>query len=79
LEGRGGNDTLRGNAGNDFYRFDLTQPLAMDTITELAGEGFDTLRGIPPAAVNLASALQQVVSPNLTLTLAGLNVENVLP
>lgn len=56
LEGGGGSDTLVGGAGNDTYIID-----AGDTITELAGEGVDTVLSSTTAA--LGDHLE-----NLTLT-----------
>lgn len=79
LEGRGGDDTLGGGLGNDTYRFNLLQPLGVDTVAELAAQGVDTLRGIPTASVDLTDDFDQVISPNLTLILANLNVEEVVP
>ncbi|NOX72175.1 MAG: calcium-binding protein [Alphaproteobacteria bacterium] len=40
IDGRGGIDALAGGAGNDSYRVDDSA----DTVTELAGEGKDTVR-----------------------------------
>lgn len=79
LEGRGGNDVMGGGAGHDRYLFNLATPLGADIIAELANGGADTLVGIQPAAINLALNTAQVISPNLTLTLQNLNVENLEP
>lgn len=58
LDGGTGNDTLKGGAGNDTYVIDV----AADVVTELAGEGVDTVQ----------SAVTLVLGANLeNLTLTG--------
>jgi Ca2+-binding RTX toxin-like protein len=79
LEGRAGNDTLAGGLGNDSYRFNLAQPLGTDTVAEQPGEGVDRLVGIAPGLVDLTDDFDQVISANLTLILANLNIEEVVP
>ena len=79
LEGRAGNDILWGGLDNDSYRFSLASPQGLDLILESNAEGADTLQGIPLAGVNLASNAIQVISPNLSLILLTLNVENIEP
>jgi Ca2+-binding RTX toxin-like protein len=90
--GGGGDDVLIGNAlanvlkggpGNDTYRFDPSQPLGTDTVTELPGGGTDTLdfsAATVGVTVNLATkGKQKAVPNNLVLILsAGNAVENVL-
>lgn len=73
LRGNGGDDQLTGGDGNDRYVFDQSFPQGSDTIIERAGEGaHDTLQGVGIAGidVNLWTSLPQVISANLTLTLA---------
>ena len=79
IEGRGGNDLLSGGVGNDRYLFNQTLALGADTIGELVDGGSDTLAGVLASTVNLALNTPQIISVNLTLTLQGLNVENVEP
>ncbi len=79
LEGRGGNDALNGGSGNDRYRFNLASPLHQDTVTELPNQGLDSLLGLNAFQVSLALITPQVVSPNLTLTIPNLNVEEIIP
>ncbi|PTT89202.1 hypothetical protein DBR42_08315, partial [Pelomonas sp. HMWF004] len=59
LDGKAGNDTMIGGAGNDIYVVDSTA----DAITEVAGEGTDTVM----SSVTLTAALAANVE-NLTLT-----------
>ncbi|PTT84167.1 hypothetical protein DBR42_15305, partial [Pelomonas sp. HMWF004] len=59
LDGKAGNDTMIGGAGNDTYVVDSTA----DAITEVAGEGTDTVM----SSVTLTAALAANVE-NLTLT-----------
>lgn len=76
------NDLLCGAAGNDTFAFDADSALGSDTLDESAG-GTDTLdfsaTNSQAISVNLALSTAQVVSPNLTLTLASaLTFENVI-
>ena len=73
LRGNGGDDDLRGGKGNDLYVFDQSFNQGSDTLREYAGEGFaDTLQGVGVSGVDvdLNSASLQVISANLSLTLA---------
>lgn len=73
LRGNGGDDDLRGGKGNDTYVFDLSFNQGSDIVREFVGEGFaDTLLGVGLSglAVNLHITTAQIISPNLTLTLA---------
>lgn len=79
IEGRGGNDLLGGGTGNDVYRFDLGNPLGTDMVLEFDNQGNDTLLGLPPGSVNLASNAPQIISPTLTLILPQPHIENVEP
>ncbi|MBL9128091.1 MAG: hypothetical protein JNL97_10610, partial [Verrucomicrobiales bacterium] len=79
IEGRGGNDILGGGLGNDEYVFSLSLPLGADMVLEAFNQGNDTLIGLEPADVDLASNAAQIVDPNLTLLIPLLNVENVEP
>ncbi|MFG6457419.1 calcium-binding protein [Roseateles sp. BYS96W] len=58
LDGKAGNDSMIGGAGNDIYVIDATT----DVVTELAGEGTDTIQ----SSVTLTSLAANV--ENLTLT-----------
>ena len=81
IEGRGGNDTLQGAAGNDIYIRDEDNDLGSDVITDSAG--LDTLDFSPTSSarnVTVSLALittQETTSGNfLTLTSATM-IENV--
>lgn len=54
-------------------------PLGTDMVLEAFDQGNDTLIGVDPVDVDLASNAAQIVDPNLTLMLPLLNVENVEP
>jgi Ca2+-binding RTX toxin-like protein len=73
LRGNGGDDDLRGGRGNDLYVFDLSFNQGHDFVREFAGEGFaDTLLGAGISGVgfvDLNSTADQILDPNLTLTL----------
>lgn len=79
LEGRGGDDQLFGGRGNDTYRFVQGPVLGTDTITEQEDQGSDRILGVLASAVDVESSAVQVISPNLSLILPELNVENVVP
>jgi Ca2+-binding RTX toxin-like protein len=73
LRGNGGNDTLEGGRGNDTYIFDQSSNQGSDTVTESAGEGYrDALvgAGLGGVVVNLFLASEQIIGPNLRLTLS---------
>jgi Ca2+-binding RTX toxin-like protein len=69
--------TLAGMAGDDLYRFDADTALGVYTLDE-AGGGIDTvdlsLTTTSGVAVNLGSAIQQVVNSNLSLKLSSSTV-----
>ncbi|MFN9373541.1 MAG: beta strand repeat-containing protein, partial [Planctomycetaceae bacterium] len=82
LIGGPGNDTLAGGAGDDVYSYTTSAALGSDTLTELAGEGTDTLdfslTTTLAVAVNLGSAITQVVNANLSVVLNAVDTfENV--
>lgn len=87
LEGRGGNDTLDGELGDDIYAFDADAALGADTIEEEVLEGgSDTLDfsststavGSSGNPLTLSLALAQTVNAFLTLTIQnGDALENV--
>jgi Ca2+-binding RTX toxin-like protein len=62
LDGGAGTDTLIGGLGNDTYVVNSTT----DTITELAGQGIDTVESSVSFSIN-TTAMQSVVE-NITLT-----------
>ena len=84
LDGGLGNDSLAGGADNDTYLLDADLVLGTDTVTELAGEGVDTLdftqTTTKTIALNLGQTTSQTVTAsNLTLTLnAADTLENVI-
>jgi hypothetical protein len=53
--------------------------LGTDTITEQEDQGSDRILGVLASAVDVESSAVQVISPNLSLILPELNVENVVP
>jgi Ca2+-binding RTX toxin-like protein len=72
LDGGGGTDTLTGGLGNDIYVTD-----GGDTITELAGQGTDTVQS--SATYTLASELENLtLSGSAALNGTGNGVDNVL-
>ncbi|MCY2968767.1 MAG: M36 family metallopeptidase [Planctomycetota bacterium] len=83
ITGGPGNDQLAGGTGNDSYLFDTDSALGTDTLTELSGEGTDTLifssTTTVGIAVDLSRTTTQVVNSNLSLTLSSNSVfENVI-
>lgn len=84
LEGGLGNDVLAGGAGNDFYPLDTDSPAGTKTIIEnLADSGFDTIdfSGTLTQVINLSLSIlgtSQTVNSNLTLTIVGEGVEQVI-
>jgi Ca2+-binding RTX toxin-like protein len=81
LTGAAGNDTLRGNSGDDVFLFNTSSALGTDTVNESLGEGTDVLdfsgsTGAIALSLNLVG--NQVVNGNLTLNLAGSELENVI-
>lgn len=82
LIGGAGSDSLLGRTGNDTYVFRSAASAEIDTITELAGAGTDTLNfsAITTAlTVNLSSAATQTIHTNRQLKLnLGTSVENVI-
>ncbi len=73
LVGGPGNDGLAGLAGDDRYVFDADLALGLDTLTERAGGGLDTLdfslAGSVGVTVSLATTAVQAVHDNLSLVL----------
>lgn len=83
LEGGAGDDTMEGGQGNDAYLFDLGGASGSDGVTELAGEGNDTLDFYATLSArvvaSLASTAAQLVHANLTLTLNATDrIENLI-
>jgi Ca2+-binding RTX toxin-like protein len=71
LTGGGGNDTLMGAAGNDTYLFDVDSPLGTDSLTDAVGvETISFAGSTAGAALSLGLTTTQIVSSNLSLTLA---------
>lgn len=72
--------TISGDAGDDFYFIDADSPLGTVVLSDLAG-GIDTFdfstTGSSGVSINLAAIGNQVVNPNLTLSLKG-SIENVI-
>ncbi|MFN0055447.1 MAG: S8 family serine peptidase, partial [Planctomycetales bacterium] len=83
LYGAGGNDSQAGGAGNDTYYFNASVNIGTDVITELSGEGTDTIDFSQFTTVGVTLDLskttaQTVASANLTLTLSAGDVfENI--
>lgn len=81
LTGADGNDAVAGGAGDDTYVFHVGSLAEADTLTELVGQGTDTLNFSTLAAtvnVNLGTALVQSVHANRTLKLnSSATFENV--
>ncbi|MFN0055003.1 MAG: YDG domain-containing protein, partial [Planctomycetales bacterium] len=83
LYGAGGNDSQAGGDGNDTYYFNASVNIGADVITELSGEGTDTIDfsqfTTTGVTLDLSKTTAQTVSPaNLTLTLSAGNVfENI--
>ena len=73
LIGGPGNDMLAGAAGDDVYSYTTSAALGTDTLIEVTGEGADTLdfslTTTLAVAVNLGSAITQVVNANLSVVL----------
>jgi Ca2+-binding RTX toxin-like protein len=76
LDGGAGDDTLSGGTGNDQYRFRADSD-GSDTVTEVTGEGTDTLNFAAfTQAIHLSlstSATQSLASGVLSLTLTALD------
>ncbi|MCY2968006.1 MAG: M10 family metallopeptidase C-terminal domain-containing protein, partial [Planctomycetota bacterium] len=74
LVGGAGNDALTGGADDDVYVFAATSALGVDTVTELANGGVDTLDfslATTALNVNLSSIAAQVVNGFATVSLSG--------
>jgi len=72
LNGAVGSDDLRGGVGDDRYFFDPATASELDTLTELTGEGTDTVDFssiTTNVTLNLGSAVNQLVHTNRTLKL----------
>ena len=82
LLGSRGNDQLEGGSGDDFYFFDADAVEGFDTITELAGEGTDTISFAMTTtvgvSVKLGSTSVQTVNTNLKLLLSNETIENLV-
>ncbi|MFN0054148.1 MAG: beta strand repeat-containing protein, partial [Planctomycetales bacterium] len=83
LYGAGGTDAQAGGAGNDTYFFNASVNVGTDVITEISGEGTDTIDFSQFTTVGVTldlsrSTAQVVFTGNLTLTLSAGDVfENV--
>ncbi len=83
LEGGAGNDALQGGDDDDTYAFDADVALGSDSVTELAGAGFDTFdfaaTTTKTVVVNLGvTTSQTMVASNLTVILNAVDTfENV--
>ncbi|WP_010582506.1 beta strand repeat-containing protein, partial [Schlesneria paludicola] len=84
-----GNDKLTGNTldntftsggGADTYNFNTSSQLGADTIVDSTGKGtIDFTGSTPGVALNLGSVAQQIVNPNLKLTLSSATgIQNVI-
>ena len=73
LNGKQGNDSLRGGLGNDVYAFDdATSAAELDTLTELASAGLDTLdlsAVTSDVVLNLALTTNQIVHGSRSIRL----------
>lgn len=80
LTGAGGDDTLTGGLGADVYLFDADTPLGTDVVSEIFGEGSDTLdfSATTTVSINLqmARVTTQVINPALSLTITTGAIEN---
>jgi len=77
--GSAGNDTFVGGLGNDTYNFDIDSALGADTVTEVTGEGTDTITfsgSTTGVVLDLGVAGTQSVHANLTIDLTNPQVEN---
>jgi len=81
LTGAAGNDSLIGGLGNDSYVFGTATSADADTVTEISGQGTDTLTFSSltiAVQMNLGSSAIQNVHTNRTLKLSGIDrFENV--
>ena len=80
LIGSAGNDSLSGGAGNDTFRFDGSNNLGSDTVSESSDvDTLDFSTFGPNLTLNLATTTAQTVhSGHLVLTLSGVDLENVI-
>lgn len=83
LDGGAGADTLAGGTGNDLYIVDLLATSATtvaleDTITELSGEGTDTLKLRTNGVLSLSSAATVVLAADLENLDASATTTNLL-
>jgi Ca2+-binding RTX toxin-like protein len=79
LNGGIGNDTMIGGDGNDFFIIDADVDTGIDTITETAIGGIDTLYfGYSTAAINinLGATATQSIAAGILLTLPIATIEN---
>ncbi len=72
LDGRAGRDALAGGAGDDTYRVDNSR----DTVTELAGNGFDTV--LASASFVLADNIERLELGGGALTGTGNDLDNTM-
>ncbi len=84
LLGGPGDDWLEGRAGSEIYVFDTDTPWGSETVTEnIADSGYDIIdfSGTTTQQINLNLSIlgsAQVVNSNLTLTIVGEGVEEVI-
>ena len=82
LKGAGGNDSSIGGLGDDTYVFDAASGTEVDKVTEVTGQGTDTLSFATVTSsvlLNLATSNVQTVHTNRTLNLgSGTTFENVI-
>ena len=75
LDGRGGTDELRGSTGDDTYIVD-----SLDSVVELTGEGFDTIRAGASFTLSSGQSIERLaaVDPAATgaFTLTGNEIAN---
>jgi Ca2+-binding RTX toxin-like protein len=82
IDGRAGSDLMLGGRGNDHYVFHTAASAELDTVTELAGEGTDTLDFSAIATqitVNIGLTSTQTVHTNRQLKLnSTTGIQNVI-
>lgn len=73
LTGAAGNDLMSGGLGDDFFFFGAASAAELDTVTEVSGQGTDTLSFsaiATPVVLNLGTSLNQIVHTNRTINLS---------